>query len=74
MAPPPLVTGVSPKEGPPGTRITIRGENFGRDVKDFIGTICINSLLNDSLLHMKRFKAFVDYQGSAPDAPLDHLR
>ncbi|KAK7493846.1 hypothetical protein BaRGS_00014987, partial [Batillaria attramentaria] len=39
MAPknPPLVTGVSPKEGPPGTRITIRGENLGTDVRDFIG-------------------------------------
>lgn len=35
--PPPLVTGVSPKEGPPGTRITIRGENFGKDLKDFVG-------------------------------------
>ncbi|KAK3086910.1 hypothetical protein FSP39_025328 [Pinctada imbricata] len=33
----PLVTGVSPKEGPPGTRITIRGENLGCDIKDFIG-------------------------------------
>ena len=38
MAPsPPLVTGVSPKEGPPGTRVTIRGENLGRDVKDLVG-------------------------------------
>lgn len=39
MAPknPPLVTGVSPKEGPPGTRITIRGENLGVDIRDFIG-------------------------------------
>ncbi|KAK3764200.1 hypothetical protein RRG08_044127 [Elysia crispata] len=35
--PPPLVTGVSPKEGPPGTRITIRGENFGNDPRDLIG-------------------------------------
>jgi len=33
----PVVTGVSPREGPPGTRVTIRGENFGRDLKDFIG-------------------------------------
>ncbi|XP_062584867.1 exocyst complex component 2-like isoform X2 [Saccostrea cucullata] len=32
----PLVTGVSPKEGPPGTRITIRGENLGKDPKDLI--------------------------------------
>lgn len=34
---PPLVTGVSPKEGPPGTRITIRGENLGYDINDLIG-------------------------------------
>ncbi|KAL8560897.1 hypothetical protein ACOMHN_059081 [Nucella lapillus] len=33
----PLVTGVSPKEGPPGTRITIRGENLGIDPRDLIG-------------------------------------
>ena len=33
----PLVTGISPKEGPPGTRVTIRGENLGIDVKDLIG-------------------------------------
>ena len=26
---PPKVTGLSPKEGPPGTKITIRGENLG---------------------------------------------
>ncbi|XP_041376144.1 exocyst complex component 2-like isoform X2 [Gigantopelta aegis] len=33
----PLVTGVSPKEGPPGTRIIIRGENLGIDPRDLIG-------------------------------------
>lgn len=38
---PPNVTGVSPKEGPPGTRITIRGENLGYDPKDLINVkIC----------------------------------
>ncbi|KAF5294233.1 hypothetical protein FQA39_LY13481 [Lamprigera yunnana] len=41
MAPPPVVTGLSPIEGPPGTRITIRGENFGTKPSDLIGlTIC----------------------------------
>ena len=35
----PLVTGVSPKEGPPGSRVTIRGENFGKDPKDLIGEL-----------------------------------
>lgn len=35
----PLVTGVSPKEGPPGTRITIRGENLGKDPKDLNGLL-----------------------------------
>ena len=29
MGPPPVVNGVSPREGPPGTKITIRGENLG---------------------------------------------
>ncbi len=37
MGLPPVVTGVSPKEGPPGTRVTIRGENFGNDPSDIIG-------------------------------------
>ncbi|XP_058808366.1 exocyst complex component 2 [Phymastichus coffea] len=37
MAPPPVVTGISPKEGPPGTRITIRGEFLGTRAQDLIG-------------------------------------
>jgi exocyst complex component 2 len=34
--PTPLVTGISPREGCPGIKITIRGENLGNDEKDFI--------------------------------------
>lgn len=37
MGPPPIVTGISPKEGPPGTRVTIRGEYLGREQNDMIG-------------------------------------
>lgn len=38
---PPKVTGLSPKEGPPGTLITIRGENLGESEDDLIGvSIC----------------------------------
>ncbi|CAB3245306.1 unnamed protein product [Arctia plantaginis] len=37
MGPPPVVTGISPKEGPPGTRVTIRGEFLGTSVTDLIG-------------------------------------
>ncbi|CAH2068965.1 unnamed protein product, partial [Iphiclides podalirius] len=37
MGPPPVVTGISPKEGPPGTRVTIRGEFLGVSVTDLIG-------------------------------------
>lgn len=37
MVPPPVVTGLSPIEGPPGTRITIRGENFGNKPTDLTG-------------------------------------
>ncbi|XP_033207130.1 exocyst complex component 2 [Belonocnema kinseyi] len=41
MAPPPVVTGISPKEGPPGTRVTVRGEFLGTKSQDLIGlTIC----------------------------------
>lgn len=37
----PLVTGVSPNTGPPGTRVRIRGENLGTDYTDLIKvTIC----------------------------------
>ena len=37
----PKVTGLSPKEGPPGTKITLRGENLGLSQDDLIGlTIC----------------------------------
>lgn len=40
-SPPPNVTGISPKEGPPGTRVIIRGENFGSGPNDLVGlTIC----------------------------------
>uniref|UniRef100_A0A0K8TTG7 Exocyst complex component 2 n=1 Tax=Tabanus bromius TaxID=304241 RepID=A0A0K8TTG7_TABBR len=37
MVPQPVVTGLSPKEGPPGTRITIRGEFLGVKASDLIG-------------------------------------
>lgn len=38
---PPKVTGLSPKEGPPGTRIIIRGENLGVSPNDLMSiTIC----------------------------------
>lgn len=37
MAPPPVVTGISPKEGPPGTRVTVRGEFLGNKPGDLIG-------------------------------------
>ncbi|XP_016945210.2 exocyst complex component 2 [Drosophila suzukii] len=37
MAPQPVVTGLSPKEGPPGTRVIIRGEFLGTRAQDLIG-------------------------------------
>ena len=33
----PIVSGVSPKEGPPGTKLTIRGEHLGDSKKDILG-------------------------------------
>jgi exocyst complex component 2 len=34
---PPVVTGISPKEGKPGTKVVIRGEYFGARQSDLIG-------------------------------------
>lgn len=41
MGPPPIVTGVSPKEGPPGTRVTVRGEFLGKTSSDLSGKFCL---------------------------------
>merc|ERR1712227_350280 len=43
-----VVTGISPKEGKPGTKLTIRGENFGSSPSDLVavfvcGTNCVYS-------------------------------
>lgn len=41
MGPKPLVTGISPKDGYPGTKVTIRGENLGLNEDDVIAVrIC----------------------------------
>lgn len=39
----PVVTGISPSVGLPGTKVTIRGENLGESKDDVIGTIAIHS-------------------------------
>lgn len=44
----PLITGLSPKEGVPGTQIKIRGENLGKNQSDLValsicGTDCLMS-------------------------------
>ncbi|KAM8822273.1 exocyst complex component 2 isoform 1-T1 [Synchiropus picturatus] len=44
--PPPLVTGISPKEGAAWTKVTIRGENLGTGAADLVGlSICGHSCL-----------------------------
>ncbi|XP_061681753.1 exocyst complex component 2 isoform X2 [Syngnathoides biaculeatus] len=44
--PPPLVTGISPKEGASWTKVTIRGENLGTGSADLIGlSICGHNCL-----------------------------
>uniref|UniRef100_A0A671QSZ6 Exocyst complex component 2 n=1 Tax=Sinocyclocheilus anshuiensis TaxID=1608454 RepID=A0A671QSZ6_9TELE len=43
---PPLVTGISPNEGAPWTKVTIRGENLGTGPNDLIGlSICGHNCL-----------------------------
>lgn len=43
MGSPPVVTGISPKEGPPGTRVTIRGENLGTKPNDLVSLVICGS-------------------------------
>ena len=42
----PVVSGISPAEGPPGTLVKIRGENLGVNEADILGTSnsCYTSL------------------------------
>ena len=44
-APAPVVTGISPNEATPGTKITIRGENFGLISSDIIGINILGKLV-----------------------------
>lgn len=37
--PRPNVSGVSPKEGPPKTKVTLRGENLGHGPEDLLGEV-----------------------------------
>ena len=46
MGPPaPVVTGISPNEATPGTKITIRGENFGNLASDLLGINILGKLI-----------------------------
>ena len=42
-APAPVVTGISPNEAHPGTKLTIRGENFGVSASDLLGVNILGS-------------------------------
>lgn len=43
MGPPPTVTGLSPIEGVPGTKVTIRGEFLGTRPEDLAGEFCFTN-------------------------------
>ena len=47
---PPIVTGLSPIEGVPGTKLTIRGENLGNRPEDLIGKYIIISRKENILI------------------------
>lgn len=62
---PPLVTGISPKEGAAWTKVTIRGENLGTGPADLIGKyIChriVNQMCSSFLLKLHFYVCFNIY-------------
>lgn len=46
---PPLVTGISPNEGAPWTKVTIRGENLGTGPADLVGNTHMHACKYKSL-------------------------
>ena len=50
MGPPPIVTGISPKEASAGMKITIRGENLGVSPEDLLGVLVLGC---DALMTVK---------------------
>eukprot|EP00731_Ephydatia_muelleri_P020299 Em0013g26a len=64
MAEPPTVSGVSPREGFPGTKVTIRGENLGNSKGDVIG-LTIGSVSCVASLEYVSAKKLVCLSGTA---------
>ena len=66
-----VVTGISPKEGKPGTKLTIRGENFGSSPSDLVavfvcGTNCVYSAEWHSKLGLKSRCLIIKLKNSKP--------
>lgn len=51
---PPKVTGLSPKEGEPGTKVIIRGENLGTSQRDLLSILALIFIVLDPLLILSR--------------------
>lgn len=49
---PPLVTGISPNEGTPWTKVTIRGENLGTGPNDLVGEPQLFLLLYEPFMQL----------------------
>jgi exocyst complex component 2 len=56
--PSPVVSGVSPNEGPPGTKLTIRGENLGESLKDIVDITIGGQSCKESLEYVNSKKLF----------------
>ena len=60
MSDPPTVTGLSPIEGVPGTKVTVRGENLGRNLQDLLGKYSFIDLFIFIIYFIDLFSVFID--------------
>ena len=59
----PVVTGISPAVGPPGTKVKIRGENLGKSAADLLGELLSWNLCSNIFPRVVTLKVIYPFLG-----------